>query len=139
MSYQQREPLTSMTNDRVWGPVSYQNLGGAFIGWVMVSLVTNAVGLKGDGFNALWVIQSVLTLVGAGVGIAVTIRWSGLSIFDRVYYLAAFRIRQATGGHIVTPPVSTGVVLTDSSSLTLLDADGTVLARTYRPEEDGDA
>jgi hypothetical protein len=139
MSYQQREPLTSMTNDRIWGPVTYQNLGGAFIGWVLVSLVTSAVGLKGEGFDLRWVIQSLLTLVGAAAGIAVTIRWSGLSIFDRVYSLVAFRIRQATGGHIVNPPSNGGLALSDNTSMTLLDADGGVLARTYRPEEDTDA
>lgn len=136
--YVQREPLASATQDRVISILTVQNLGGAAGGGAVVWFLCNVLGLRGEALTPLWFLQVLLILIGCGIGIVLTVRWTGLSLFDRASLYLMFQLRKASGGHIIAPPP----VLTRAAGavgvMTLRSDDGVVIARPYTPDQPGD-
>jgi len=76
----------------------------------------------------------VLGVVGAGVGGMATMRWSGISLWDKVMLWGSFQLRRSTGQTLIKPLAAARAV--SAMVLAPVMRDGRVIAEVYDPNEE---
>ena len=134
MPFQQQEDLGGLGQDRQLSVLTTANIGGAAIVALVAWQAAGLVGLSGPWFSVRWWIQAALILGGAALGVALTTRWGGLSMLDRIQLRLGYQMRRLAGEVVLAPeaPASTP----DQRSFTTLYRDGRVVARPYDPSRE---
>jgi hypothetical protein len=133
MAYTHQADLAARGQDRQFSIVTTANLAGAAVLGLAAWQLTKLLGLTGDVLSAGWWLQTGLILAASGTGVLMTIRWSGLSLLDRLLLWASYQQRRLARQHHIAPQAA--VTTSRDQPLTTLTRDGTVLLRPYRPEE----
>lgn len=119
--YTQREPLGGMSENRIFSVLTVENLAGGGVGGAIAYGLCQILGVAGAGFGAGFILMATLILGGIALGTGVTVRFSGLSLFDRVNLGIGFLLRRASGGHVLEPPIETSAWALDDGADDLLD------------------
>jgi hypothetical protein len=135
MAYTQQEDLATRGQDRQFSIFTTANIAGAGVLGLAAWQITKLLGITGDFMTAGWWLQTVFIIVGGAAGVVLTIRWSGLSLLDRLMLFGSFQQRRMAR-HIMIQPQA-AVANTTGQTMTTLYRDGQVVLRPYRPEEDG--
>lgn len=134
MAYKRPENLGSHGERRVVGILTLTNIAGMFVGLAMMWQLGALAGLSTDGLNLHSVVRIALAIVGGGVGVVATFRWSGISLWDKVVLWAGYQIRRGSGAALIKPLANTKVSTT--RSIAPLMRGGRVIAEAYDPNEE---
>ncbi len=134
MTYTQQEDLSSKGQDRQISILTTANLAGAVICGLLAWQLCKLLGITGDFFSAGWWLQGALIVGGGVLGILLTIRWSGLSLLDRLMLFGGFHMRRLARETVIQPQAAVATLQTQS--LTTLYQDGRVVLRAYNPHEE---
>ncbi|HEX6293023.1 MAG TPA: hypothetical protein VFZ66_27820 [Herpetosiphonaceae bacterium] len=137
MPYTHQEELNARGQSRQLGIFTTANAAGAGVLGLVVWQLTRMLGVTGDFWDARFWVQAALVLAGAALGVAVTFRWSGLSLLDRLLLWIGFQQRRLARHTRLRPQAA--VVGDADGGMPAVYRDGEVLLRPYRPEEDADA
>ena len=135
MAYKRPENLGSHGERRVIGIFTLTNIVGGLSGLGALWILTGLLGIGGDRvFSAGWIVRVVLAVVGAGVGGMATMRWSGISLWDKVMLWGSFQLRRSTGQTLIKPPAAARAV--SAMVLAPVMRGGRVIAEIYDPNEE---
>ena len=129
MPYTHQEDFGGAMQDRQISIFTTANIVGAFLGAVVVWQLLALLGVGGPG----WLAYSLTFLLGGGGGIALTVRWDGMSLLDALGLYAGWRLRrllQQTALH----PQAAPAAYDGGDALSLYEGDE-VLVQPYLPEE----
>lgn len=134
MAYNRPERLGSHGERRVIGILTLSNIVGGLAGlagmWVLVGLL----GLGSDeALTPAWLLRTGLAGAGATTGVLATLRWSGISLWDKLMLWAGFQLRRSAGQTLLSPPPAGRAAGT--RALAPLMRGGRVLAEAYDPSE----
>lgn len=124
--YVQREPIGSMSDNRIWSILTVENAVGAATGGGVMYSMAQMFGIAGDGFGPGFWVQAVLIFMGLAVGAGATVRVRGLSLVDRIGLFVNFQMQHMSGHNRIDPPIEASIwALADESDdlLPLLDED----------------
>lgn len=117
------------------GPFTLTNMAGALVGVAAVWLGLGALGIGTDAaFTAGWWVRAALALAGLVVGCVVTLRWTGISTWDKVLLWGGYQIRRSSGNTLIKPPVAARVAQTRVVAPVMRN--GRVIAEMYDPQEE---
>ncbi len=134
MAYTQQEDLATRGQDRQFSIFTTANIAGAGVLGLAVWQLTRLLGITGDFMSAGWWFQTALIIAGGVAGVILTIRWSGLSLLDRLMLFGSYQQRQLARHSLIQPEAA--VANTSGPTMTTLYRDGHVVLRPYRPDED---
>ena len=130
--YTHQEELNARGQSRQLGILTTANAAGAGVLGLITWQVTRLLGITGDFWDARFWVQAALVVGGAALGVVVTVRWSGLSLLDRLLLWISFQQRRLAGQTLIRPQAA---VTTDADAgMPTVYRDGAVLLRPYRPE-----
>jgi hypothetical protein len=134
MPFVQQEDIGGVGQDRQISILTTANIGGGAIVALVTWQATGLIGITGPWLSGLWLVQTVLILLGAVTGVVLTTRWGGLSLLDRIQLRIGYQMRQVAGDRILTPeaPASSP----DQSGMLTLYREGRVVARPYHPSSE---
>lgn len=124
--YMQREPIGSISDNRILSILTVENAIGAATGGGILYALAQALGIAGNDFGPGFWIQAVMIIVGMAVGAGATVRVRGLSLVDRTSLFVGFQMQKLGGHNRVDPPIEASIwALSDESDdlLPLLDED----------------
>ncbi len=133
MAYTQQEDLATRGQDRQFSIFTTANIAGGGVLGLAAWQLTGLLGLTGDFMSAGWWFQTALIIAGGVAGVILTIRWSGLSLLDRLMLFGSYQQRRLAR-HILIQP-ETALANTGRQTMTTLYRDGQVLLRPYSPED----
>jgi len=134
MGYKRPENLGSHGERRVIGILTLTNIIGLFAGLTVMWQIGALVGLAADGLNVSTLLRIGLGIIGGGIGVMATFRWSGISLWDKVMLWGGYQIRRSTGGTLIKPPTAARAAST--RVIAPLMRDGKVIAEVYDPNEE---
>ncbi len=134
MGYRRPENLGTHGERRVIGILTLTNIIGLFAGLTVMWQIGALVGLSADGLNVSTLLRVGLGVLGGGIGVMATFRWSGISLWDKVMLWGGYQIRRSTGGTLVKPPTATRAASTRVIAPVMRD--GKVIAEVYDPNEE---
>jgi hypothetical protein len=134
MPFQQQEDIGGVGQDRQISILTTANIGGAAIGALVTWQGTGMLGVSGPWLSGLWTVQTVLTLLGTVIGVALTTRWSGMSMLDRLQLRMGYQMRQIAGEHLLAPEAL--AASRDQRGMVTLYREGRVVARPYQPSSE---
>jgi hypothetical protein len=134
MPFVQQEDIGGVGQDRQISILTTANIGGGAIVALVTWQATGLIGITGSWLSGLWLVQTVLILLGAVAGVVLTTRWAGLSLLDRIQLRIGYQMRQVAGDHILTPEAPTSSP--DQSGMLTLYREGRVVARPYHPSSE---
>ena len=134
MPFQQQEDIGGVGQDRQISILTTANIGGGAILALVTWQLTGFVGLTGPWLSGLWLVQTALIVLGAAAGVALTTRWGGLSLLDRIQLRISYQMRQFAGDHILTPEAPAASL--DQRGMLTLYREGRVVARPYTPSSE---
>ena len=134
MGYKRPENLGTHGERRVIGILTLTNIIGLFAGLTVMWQIGALVGLSADGLNVSTLLRVGLGVLGGGIGVMATFRWSGISLWDKVMLWGGYQIRRSTGGTLVKPPTATRAASTRVIAPVMRD--GKVIAEVYDPNEE---
>jgi hypothetical protein len=134
MPFVQQEDIGGVGQDRQISILTTANIGGGAIVALVTWQATGLIGITGSWLSGLWLVQTVLILLGAVAGVVLTTRWGGLSLLDRIQLRIGYQMRQVAGDHILTPEAPTSSP--DQSGMLTLYREGRVVARPYHPSSE---
>jgi len=124
--YVQREPIGSISDNKIWSILTVEHAIGAATGGGLMYSLAQVLRITGDGFGVGFWLQAMMIIAGLAVGAGATVRVRGLSLVDRVSLFIGFQM-QKMGGHTrIDPPIEASIwALSDESDdlLPLLDED----------------
>ena len=129
MPYTHQEDFGGALQDRQISILTTANIVGAFLGALVVWQLLKLCGITGP----IWLVYSLTLLLGGGAGIALTIRWDGLSLLDAMLLYGGWRLRGLLGQTTLRPRAAPAA-LQQADGLSLYDGDE-LLVRPYLPEE----
>ena len=129
MPYTHQEDFGGMLQDRQVSIFTTANIVGAFIGAVVVWQLLSLLHIGGP----TWLHYLLVMTLGGGSGIALTIRWDGMSLLDTLVLYAGWRLRALMQQTSLHPRAA--AAHTDDGALSLYDGDE-VLARPYDPQQE---
>jgi hypothetical protein len=129
MPYTHHEDFGGAMQDRQISIFTTGNIIGAFLGAVIVWQLLQLLGIAGP----LWLTYGLTLLLGGGGGIALTIRWDGMSSLDALVLYSGWRLRALLGQTTLHPQAAPAALDTDGG-LSLYEGDE-VLVRPYAPQE----
>ncbi len=133
MAYTQQEDLATRGQDRQFSIFTTANIAGGGVLGLAAWQLTRLLGMTGDFMSAGWWFQTALIIAGGVAGVILTIRWSGLSLLDRLMLFGSYQQRRLAR-HIMIQP-ETALANTGRQTMTTLYRDGQVLLRPYCPED----
>ncbi|MDP9314614.1 MAG: hypothetical protein M3R24_27670 [Chloroflexota bacterium] len=133
MAYTQQEDLATRGQDRQFSIFTTANIAGGGVLGLAAWQLTRLLGMTGDFMSAGWWFQTALIIAGGVAGVILTIRWSGLSLLDRLMLFGSYQQRRLAR-HIMIQP-ETALANTGRQTMTTLYRDGQVLLRPYSPED----
>ncbi len=133
MAYTQQEDLATRGQDRQFSIFTTANIAGGGVLGLAAWQLTRLLGMTGDFMSAGWWFQTALIIAGGVAGVILTIRWSGLSLLDRLMLFGSYQQRRLAR-HILIQP-ETALANTGRQTMTTLYRDGQVLLRPYSPED----
>lgn len=134
MGYRRPENLGTHGERRVIGILTLTNIIGLFAGLTVMWQIGALVGLSADGLNVSTLLRVGLGVLGGGIGVMATFRWSGISLWDKVMLWGGYQIRRSTGGTLVKPP--TAARAASARVIAPVMRDGKVIAEVYDPNEE---
>jgi len=134
MGYKRPENLGTHGERRVIGILTLTNIIGLFAGLTVMWQIGALVGLSADGLNVSTLLRVGLGVLGGGIGVMATFRWSGISLWDKVMLWGGYQIRRSTGGTLVKPPTAARAASTRVIAPVMRD--GKVIAEVYDPNEE---
>ena len=134
MAYKRPENLGTHGERRVVGILTLTNIIGMFAGLSVMWQLGALLGLAADGLNLTSVLRIGLAVVGGAIGVMATLRWSGISLWDKVMLWGGYQLRRGTGGTLIKPPMATRAASTHSIAPLLRG--GKVIAEVYDPNEE---
>ncbi len=133
MAYTQQEDLATRGQDRQFSIFTTANIAGGGVLGLAAWQLTRLLGMTGDFMSAGWWFQTALIIACGVAGVILTIRWSGLSLLDRLMLFGSYQQRRLAR-HILVQP-ETALANTGRQTMTTLYRDGQVLLRPYSPED----
>lgn len=134
MGYRRPENLGTHGERRVIGILTLTNIIGLLAGLTVMWQIGALVGLSADGLNVSTLLRVGLGVLGGGIGVMATFRWSGISLWDKVMLWGGYQIRRSTGGTLVKPPTAARAASTRVIAPVMRD--GKVIAEVYDPNEE---
>ncbi len=134
MGYKRPENLGTHGERRVIGILTLTNIIGLFAGLTVMWQLGALAGLAADGLNVSTLLRMGLGVIGGGIGVMATFRWSGISLWDKVMLWGGYQIRRSTGGTLIKPPTAARAAST--RVIAPLMRDGKVIAEVYDPNEE---
>ena len=134
MGYRRPENLGTHGERRVIGILTLTNIIGLFAGLTVMWQLGALAGLAADGLNVSTLLRMGLGVIGGGIGVMATFRWSGISLWDKVMLWGGYQIRRSTGGTLIKPPTAARAAST--RVIAPLMRDGKVIAEVYDPNEE---
>ncbi len=134
MGYRRPENLGTHGERRVIGILTLTNIIGLFAGLTVMWQIGALVGLSADGLNVSTLLRVGLGVLGGGIGVMATFRWSGISLWDKVMLWGGYQIRRSTGSTLVKPPTAARAASTRVIAPVMRD--GKVIAEVYDPNEE---
>ncbi|HEU4328920.1 MAG TPA: hypothetical protein VFS21_37630 [Roseiflexaceae bacterium] len=134
--HQRAADLGRQGERRIAGILTLTNVAGGVFGFASAWLALGLLGTASEvPWSPLWWVRSLGTVVAIVIGVAITFRWTGLSLWDRLLLWLDWRWRRFNGTAVLTParPAGHG---TGGGGLAPVVLNGQVVARTYRPEGD---
>ncbi|KAB8140787.1 hypothetical protein F8S13_22565 [Chloroflexia bacterium SDU3-3] len=135
MAYRRSEDLGAYGERRVFGVFTMTNVVGALVGALMAWNGAGLLGLPEPGFDGATVLRALLCLGGAVGGGMATIRWTGVSLWDRAVLWAMFQLRRQQGKTRLRPQLTATAIRGQVRAP--LVRDGQRLAEVYDPAGEG--
>lgn len=129
MAFDHHDDFTRRGEDRQYAFLTTRNLLAGLLGALALYNLTGWIG------PLPWWLRYGLVLAGAGAGLLLTIRWSGLSVLDQGLLRLGLLVRHLTRRSRVQPFHDTVLPPPDGSRLVVLDEHGAVRVRALDPEE----
>lgn len=129
MPYTHHEDFGGAMQDRQISIFTTANIVGAFLGAVVVWQLLRLLGVSGP----FWLTYGLTLVLGGGSGIALTIRWDGMSLLDTLLLYGGWRVRGLLRQTTLRPQAAPAALDTEAG-LSLYDGDE-VLVRPYAPQE----
>ena len=134
MGYKRPENLGTHGERRVIGILTLTNIIGLFAGLTVMWQIGAFVGLSADGLNISTLLRVGLGVLGSGIGVMATFRWSGISLWDKVMLWGGYQIRRSTGGTLIKPPTAARAASTRVIAPVMRGSK--VIAEVYDPNEE---
>lgn len=134
MAYQRPEHLGSQGERRVIGILTLTNVIGGLAGLAGMWMLAGLLGLASDEIlTAAWLLRMALALGGALTGVLATLRWAGISLWDKLQLWVGYQLRRSAGRTLLKPPAAARAATT--RILAPIMRGGRVIAEAYDPSE----
>lgn len=135
MAYRRPENLGTHGERRVVGIFTMTNVVGLIAGLLVAWNGAGLLGIPATGVDAALMLRLVLTIAGGVAGVLATMRWTGLSLWDRAMLWAMFQLRRQQGKTRLKPQLTASVGRGQVRAP--LVRDGQRLVEVYDPAGEG--